>query len=166
MEDFSIYHIPSRDIDWHSIQPTFFQQKANREVNEGEVRYSMKESNEKSETSRTDSDSNKLVSAYAMFFKERQTYVKKSFPHAIFGDISRIVAAQWDALEKHEKMKYKKRTECLRKMQIKLAVKDRLQRICQNSAKPTTSNCSPEKPRKMVLVERQNSSSAICKNKK
>uniref|UniRef100_A0A0N4X6T8 HMG box domain-containing protein n=1 Tax=Haemonchus placei TaxID=6290 RepID=A0A0N4X6T8_HAEPC len=49
-------------------------------------------------------DSNKLVSAYAMFFKERQTYVKKSFPHATFGDISRIVAAQWDALEKHEKI--------------------------------------------------------------
>ncbi|PIO53485.1 hypothetical protein TELCIR_25179, partial [Teladorsagia circumcincta] len=51
-----------------------------------------------------DNDSSRPVSAYAMFFKERQARAKKTFPHATFGDISRIVAAEWDALEKHEKM--------------------------------------------------------------
>ncbi|VDL63215.1 unnamed protein product [Nippostrongylus brasiliensis] len=43
------------------------------------------------------------VSAYAMFFRERQIFAKKSFPNATFGDISRIVAAEWDALGKNER---------------------------------------------------------------
>lgn len=44
------------------------------------------------------------VSAYAMFFKERQTFAKLSCPHATFGDISRFVAAEWDALGKQERL--------------------------------------------------------------
>lgn len=38
-----------------------------------------------------------------MFFRERQTIAKKTFPEATFGDISRIVAAEWDSLGAHEK---------------------------------------------------------------
>ncbi|KIH45774.1 hypothetical protein ANCDUO_24180 [Ancylostoma duodenale] len=95
-----------------------------------------------------------------MFFKERQTVAKKSFPEATFGDISRIVAAEWDSLGAHQKSAYKRRTEQLRKMHIKMAAKERVQRICSSMGKAYREGTSDEKrARRDVkpLATRQNS---------
>ncbi|VDM71830.1 unnamed protein product [Strongylus vulgaris] len=103
------------------------------------------------------------VSAYAMFFKERQMVVKKSFPEATFGDISRIVAGEWDSLGKEEKAAYKRRTDHLRKMQIELAVKGRVERICKNVTEGMNEAKFEETQMKRcasALVDRQ-----VCKNK-
>ncbi|VDP35956.1 unnamed protein product [Heligmosomoides polygyrus] len=100
MDDFSIYHIHNTDIDWHAIQPTFFnvtQNAAKTLDNEQEEKLELDESIEVGENTRP-------VSAYAMFFKERQVFAKLSCPHATFGDISRFVAAEWDALGKLERL--------------------------------------------------------------
>ncbi|KAJ1369438.1 hypothetical protein KIN20_030895 [Parelaphostrongylus tenuis] len=120
MDEFSIYHIPYSDIDWNSIQPTFFQAKNSTNTAA------------RSECSMLDSkdENSRPVSAYAIFFRERQVLVKKSNPQATFGDISRIVAAQWDSLAIHEKLRYKRRSDQLRNKHIRLAVKERVQRIC------------------------------------
>ncbi|EPB78874.1 HMG box [Ancylostoma ceylanicum] len=99
------------------------------------------------------------VSAYAMFFKERQIVAKKSFPEATFGDISRMVAAEWDSLGINEKSAYKRRTEHLRRMHIKMAAKERVQRICSNMGEKYKERMSDEKrPRRDVkpLATRQN----------
>ena len=43
--------------------------------------------------------SHRPVSAYALFFRDTQAAIKRSSPRASFGDISKRVAALWDALD-------------------------------------------------------------------
>ncbi|EYC04667.1 hypothetical protein Y032_0086g1917 [Ancylostoma ceylanicum] len=155
MEDFSIYNIPYSQIDWHSIQPTFFNKTKS---NDGRI---PDEANTSAVTPLDDLnyENSRPVSAYAMFFKERQIVAKKSFPEATFGDISRMVAAEWDSLGINEKSAYKRRTEHLRRMHIKMAAKERVQRICSNMGEKYKERMSDEKrPRRDVkpLATRQN----------
>ncbi|CAJ0595009.1 unnamed protein product [Cylicocyclus nassatus] len=147
MEDFSMYNIPFASIDWHSIQPTFFDENnpSNKQL-PSEVQTSMNSLEDSNQ------ENTRPVSAYAMFFRERQMIVKKSFPDATFGNISKIVAAEWDSLEKHEKEAYKRRTEQLRKKHIKLAVEERLQRICRNHTKTGDSSLAKELRQKRSAI--------------
>ncbi|WKX90691.1 hypothetical protein Q1695_009497 [Nippostrongylus brasiliensis] len=150
MEDFSIYHIPCNvDVDWHSLQPTLFDETFKGQQNKAVLTGS----NHSDEAENT-----RPVSAYAMFFRERQIFAKKSFPNATFGDISRIVAAEWDALGKNEREKYKSRTEQLRRKQIKMAVNGRLQLIfgSSTSGRLSTINGKSDKKPLKPLSERQN----------
>lgn len=43
------------------------------------------------------------VSAYALFFRDTQAAIKGQNPNASFGEVSKIVASMWDALETEHK---------------------------------------------------------------
>lgn len=43
------------------------------------------------------------VSAYAMFFRDTQTTIKKEQPAATFGEVSKMVAGLWDNLQEDKK---------------------------------------------------------------
>ena len=61
----------------------------------------------------------KPVSAYALFFRDSQASIKVANPNAAFGDVSKIVASLWDALDPEAKANYKKRTENAKKEYLK-----------------------------------------------
>jgi hypothetical protein len=61
----------------------------------------------------------KPVSAYALFFRDSQAAIKVRNPNAAFGDVSKIVASLWDALDPDNKAAYKKRTETAKKEYLK-----------------------------------------------
>lgn len=43
------------------------------------------------------------VSAYALFFRDTQAAIKGQNPNASFGEVSKIVASMWDALDADSK---------------------------------------------------------------
>ena len=43
------------------------------------------------------------VSAYALFFRDTQATIKGHNPNASFGEVSKIVASMWEALETDNK---------------------------------------------------------------
>jgi hypothetical protein len=43
------------------------------------------------------------VSAYALFFRDTQAAIKGQNPNASFGEVSKIVASMWDALDADHK---------------------------------------------------------------
>ena len=43
------------------------------------------------------------VSAYALFFRDTQAAIKGQNPNASFGEVSKIVASMWDALDTDSK---------------------------------------------------------------
>lgn len=43
------------------------------------------------------------VSAYALFFRDTQAAIKGQNPNASFGEVSKIVASMWDALDSDHK---------------------------------------------------------------
>lgn len=43
------------------------------------------------------------VSAYALFFRDTQAVIKGKHPNASFGEVSKIVASMWDALDVEHK---------------------------------------------------------------
>lgn len=43
------------------------------------------------------------VSAYALFFRDTQAAIKGQNPNASFGEVSKIVASMWDALDVEHK---------------------------------------------------------------
>ncbi|RWS26563.1 TOX high mobility group box family member 4-like isoform X7 [Leptotrombidium deliense] len=53
----------------------------------------------------------KPVSAYAHFFREKQTEIKSKNPDASFGEVSKIVASEWDSLPNETKVIYKKKAD-------------------------------------------------------
>ncbi len=52
-----------------------------------------------------------VSSAYAFFFKDTQASVKTHNPSAKFGEVSKIVASMWDALDEEGKAVYRRRNE-------------------------------------------------------
>ncbi|XP_031347238.1 TOX high mobility group box family member 4-A-like isoform X3 [Photinus pyralis] len=61
----------------------------------------------------------KPVSAYALFFRDTQAAIKGQNPSASFGEVSKIVASMWDALDSEHKNVYKKKTEAAKKEYLK-----------------------------------------------
>ncbi|XP_043469030.1 TOX high mobility group box family member 3-like isoform X2 [Leptopilina heterotoma] len=61
----------------------------------------------------------KPVSAYALFFRDTQAAIKGQNPNASFGEVSKIVASMWDALDTEHKDVYKKKTEAAKKEYLK-----------------------------------------------
>ena len=68
---------------------------------------------------RDPNEPSKPVSAYALFFRDSQASIKIANPNAAFGDVSKIVASLWDALDPDSKAAYKKRTENAKKEYLK-----------------------------------------------
>lgn len=61
----------------------------------------------------------KSASGYAHFFRERQARIKEENKSASFGEISKIVASEWDALSIDEKAVYKRKAENAKSDQFK-----------------------------------------------
>lgn len=61
----------------------------------------------------------KPVSAYALFFRDTQAAIKSQNSNASFGEVSKIVASMWDALETEHKDVYKKKAEVAKKDYLK-----------------------------------------------
>lgn len=59
------------------------------------------------------------MSAYALFFRDTQAAIKGQNPNASFGEVSKIVASMWDALDSEHKNVYKKKTEAAKKEYLK-----------------------------------------------
>ena len=57
----------------------------------------------------------KPVSAYALFFRDRQASIKGRNPNLSFGEVSKLVAGFWDGLDAESKTHYKKRQELAKK---------------------------------------------------
>ena len=57
----------------------------------------------------------KPVSAYALFFRDRQASIKGRNPNLSFGEVSKLVAGFWDGLDPESKNHYKKRQEMAKK---------------------------------------------------
>jgi hypothetical protein len=54
-----------------------------------------------------------------MFFRDKQAAIKEASPDISFGEISKMVAFQWESLSADEKLGYKTKTENLRKEYLK-----------------------------------------------
>ncbi|XP_015792789.1 thymocyte selection-associated high mobility group box protein TOX-like [Tetranychus urticae] len=61
----------------------------------------------------------KSASGYAHFFRERQARIKEENKTASFGEISKIVASEWEALSNNEKAVYKRKAENEKNNQFK-----------------------------------------------
>ncbi|XP_063974857.1 TOX high mobility group box family member 3-like isoform X2 [Diachasmimorpha longicaudata] len=74
---------------------------------------------QKKKKKRDPNEPQKPVSAYALFFRDTQAAIKGQNPNASFGEVSKIVASMWDALETEHKNVYKKKTEAAKKEYLK-----------------------------------------------
>ncbi|KAF4533109.1 hypothetical protein B566_EDAN003829 [Ephemera danica] len=74
---------------------------------------------QKKKKKRDPNEPQKPVSAYALFFRDTQAAIKGQNPNASFGDVSKIVASMWDALDAEHKNVYKKKTELAKKEYLK-----------------------------------------------
>lgn len=77
----------------------------------------------------TSQRSEKTVSAYALFFRDAQSMIKAANPSASFGEISKIVASNWETLDNDNKNLYKQRAEQEKKKLLKKRAADRAQEI-------------------------------------
>ncbi|XP_031415493.1 thymocyte selection-associated high mobility group box protein TOX isoform X2 [Clupea harengus] len=73
----------------------------------------------KKKKKRDPNEPQKPVSAYALFFRDRQAAIKAQNPNATFGEVSKIVASMWDGLGEEQKQMYKKNTETAKKEYLK-----------------------------------------------
>ncbi|XP_071442242.1 TOX high mobility group box family member 4-like isoform X1 [Hetaerina americana] len=73
----------------------------------------------KKKKKRDPNEPQKPVSAYALFFRDTQAAIKGQNPTASFGEVSKIVASMWDALDAEHKNVYKKKTEAAKKEYLK-----------------------------------------------
>ncbi|XP_024084663.1 thymocyte selection-associated high mobility group box protein TOX-like isoform X2 [Cimex lectularius] len=74
---------------------------------------------QKKKKKRDPNEPQKPVSAYALFFRDTQAAIKGQNPNASFGEVSKIVASMWDALDAEHKNVYKKKTEAAKKDYLK-----------------------------------------------
>ncbi|XP_046680610.1 TOX high mobility group box family member 4-like [Homalodisca vitripennis] len=74
---------------------------------------------QKKKKKRDPNEPQKPVSAYALFFRDTQAAIKGQNPNASFGEVSKIVASMWDALDTEHKNVYKKKTEAAKKDYLK-----------------------------------------------
>jgi hypothetical protein len=71
----------------------------------------------------------KPVSAYALFFRDAQSVIKSSNPSATFGEISKVVASNWEQLDKYNKNIYKQRADQEKKNYLKSLASSRAKQI-------------------------------------
>ncbi|CAH4029605.1 unnamed protein product [Pieris brassicae] len=74
---------------------------------------------QKKKKKRDPNEPQKPVSAYALFFRDTQAAIKGQNPNASFGEVSKIVASMWDALDSEHKSVYKQKTEVAKKEYLK-----------------------------------------------
>ncbi|CAD5206843.1 unnamed protein product [Bursaphelenchus okinawaensis] len=73
----------------------------------------------------------KNTSAYALFFKENQGRVRMLYPEASFGEISKIVAFQWESMGSYHKKMYRDRVKDERKQKLLAKAMEKAMKLCQ-----------------------------------
>uniref|UniRef100_A0A1W7R9D8 Thymocyte selection-associated high mobility group box protein TOX n=1 Tax=Hadrurus spadix TaxID=141984 RepID=A0A1W7R9D8_9SCOR len=103
----------------------------------------------------------KPVSAYALFFRDRQAAIKGQNPNASFGEVSKIVASMWDSLDAEHKGGYKRKTEAAKKEYLKAlaayraslvskAAADQSETVYTSTTSPVSNSSSPSSSPDMV----------------
>ncbi|CAG9766362.1 unnamed protein product [Ceutorhynchus assimilis] len=70
---------------------------------------------QKKKDKRDPNEPQKPVSAYSLFFRDTHAALKGQNPNANFGEVSKIVASMWDALDSEHKNVYKNKTDAAKK---------------------------------------------------
>ncbi|MFH4980462.1 hypothetical protein AB6A40_007171 [Gnathostoma spinigerum] len=92
----------------------------------------------KRKTKKDPNEPQKPVSAYALFFRDTQASIKGRSPNASFGEVSKIVASMWDALDCEAKKSYKQRTEVAKRSYLKQLAAYKANQINQDSQSSST----------------------------
>lgn len=87
----------------------------------------------KKKTSRKKETDKKPVSAYALFFSAKQVEIKKLRPDASFGEVSKIVASEWEALPVEAKAIYKKTADQEKKKYLEFVAASKAHAVAGNS---------------------------------
>uniref|UniRef100_A0A7E4UPU6 HMG box domain-containing protein n=1 Tax=Panagrellus redivivus TaxID=6233 RepID=A0A7E4UPU6_PANRE len=58
-------------------------------------------------------------SSYAIFFHETQAKLRKTYPNLAFGELSKLISAQWCALGENEKRKYRQKSTQARRDRLR-----------------------------------------------
>ncbi|CAD5210046.1 unnamed protein product [Bursaphelenchus xylophilus] len=72
-------------------------------------------------------------SAYALFFKEQQASVRKEYPKATFGEVSKIIAVKWESLSDPQKKMYRDEIKDKKKKQLLEKAMEKALGLCRNS---------------------------------
>ncbi|XP_018374273.1 PREDICTED: TOX high mobility group box family member 3 [Trachymyrmex cornetzi] len=89
------------------------------------------------------------VSAYALFFRDTQAVIKGKHPNASFGEVSKIVASMWDALDIEHKNYYKKKTEAAKKEYLKALAAYRASLVSKGAGENEQKQQTPQPQQQM-----------------
>ncbi|CAB16309.2 HMG box domain-containing protein [Caenorhabditis elegans] len=117
VDEFQCYRIPNVYVQWYDLEPTIHWLTGGNSNSR-----QIQEMDQKKKKIRS-------TSAYALFFRERQSLEKRAAPYATFGQISQKIARQWDSLTEEEKKAYKQRCEKNRKTSIANAVEEKARQL-------------------------------------
>uniref|UniRef100_F1L365 TOX high mobility group box family member 3 n=1 Tax=Ascaris suum TaxID=6253 RepID=F1L365_ASCSU len=152
--DFAAYGIDQNEyLDLNNIEPSLFPTSCSYSTGEsnacwtgGTARIDSKlETNDgrpkcggktvrKRKPKKDPNEPQKPVSAYALFFRDTQAAIKGRTPNATFGEVSKIVASMWDALDGGAKNSYKQKTESAKRDYLKRLAAYRASQISQDSS--------------------------------
>ncbi|XP_076253656.1 TOX high mobility group box family member 4-B isoform X3 [Rhynchophorus ferrugineus] len=109
----------SDDSTPHPAMMTPMKRPSPEPADQGLAKAQKKPKVQKKKKKRDPNEPQKPVSAYALFFRDTQAAIKGQNPNASFGEVSKIVASMWDALDSEHKNVYKKKTEAAKKEYLK-----------------------------------------------
>ncbi|XP_063221136.1 TOX high mobility group box family member 4-like isoform X3 [Bacillus rossius redtenbacheri] len=109
----------SDDSTPHSAMMVGMKRPSPEPTDNGLAKIQKKPKVQKKKKKRDPNEPQKPVSAYALFFRDTQAAIKGQNPNASFGEVSKIVASMWDALDAEHKNVYKKKTEAAKKEYLK-----------------------------------------------
>ncbi|XP_073981000.1 TOX high mobility group box family member 4-A-like isoform X2 [Rhodnius prolixus] len=109
----------SDDSTPHTHLVTGLKRPSPEPAENGLAKIQKKPKTQKKKKKRDPNEPQKPVSAYALFFRDTQAAIKGQNPNASFGEVSKIVASMWDALDAEHKNVYKKKTEAAKKDYLK-----------------------------------------------
>ncbi|KAF2883528.1 hypothetical protein ILUMI_22644 [Ignelater luminosus] len=109
----------SDDSTPHPAMLTAMKRPSPEPADQGLTKVQKKPKVQKKKKKKDPNEPQKPVSAYALFFRDTQAAIKGQNPSASFGEVSKIVASMWDALDSEHKNVYKKKTEAAKKEYLK-----------------------------------------------
>ncbi|XP_017793160.1 PREDICTED: TOX high mobility group box family member 3-like [Habropoda laboriosa] len=109
-----------------------------------------KPKSQKKKKKRDPNEPQKPVSAYALFFRDTQAAIKGQNPNASFGEVSKIVASMWDALDTEHKNVYKKKTEAAKKEYLQALAAYRASLVSKGAAENDQQQQQPSPQQQQV----------------
>ncbi|PIC53506.1 hypothetical protein B9Z55_003185 [Caenorhabditis nigoni] len=97
-DEFQRYRIPNHYVQWYELEPTF-----NVFSNPNPIGNCTTLATTSQDSGEQKKKKIRSTSAYALFFREKQSMEKRAAPYANFGQISQSIARQWELLSEQEK---------------------------------------------------------------